>query len=161
VSRIKNAWSALCGKTPQPAIRYVEKEVEVPVEKIVEKTVEVEKIVRVLGEPEAVTLYRAVSPAQDTNMEMMRQQCQLISAAAALSTFGAFCPVEPPELLSLHAWHGRLFTTCEQAFAECPGAKVEPVTRYRIGRDYYAKADVPLSVAVVQPKPKRAKGGRA
>jgi hypothetical protein len=92
------------------------------------KTVEVEKVVTLLGDPQPVTLYRAYKtewmPALYTSFPYMK-------------VLG-------------------YFLSCEQAFAEHPSADVDKIEAWKVGKTYVTSLKV--AEVKVHPKPKRGKG---
>ena len=101
---------------------------------VVEKTVEVEKIVEkieyvALGDE--VSVYCATTPRPRH-----------------------FLWDEPyPE------WNGKKFLSCNQALEECPGSVVNKIAAYRVGKDYFTRGNV--EKITVQPKPRVPKGKAA
>lgn len=105
--------------------------------------VEVEKVVTkeitILGAPEKATLFLTQDPGYRRALGWPYGNVQNMP--------------QPAE------WHGRYYLTCEQAFAECPGAEVHRVERWRVGEVFVSELKV--ETLVVQPKPKVPKGKRA
>lgn len=88
-----------------------------------------------LGTPAPVTLYQALDPSGDFPYY-------------GLGYYPSFSP--------LADWHGQFFTSCEQAFAAHPQAKVDAVSGWCIGDDFVTGLKVER--IKVQPKPKVDKG---
>jgi hypothetical protein len=131
MTRLKQAWLALCGKLPLE-LREIEIVREVTVEKEAERIVEREVFVH--GEAVEVDLYEARDP--------------VLRLAMTTMSYG-YTPA---------IWHGKIYASCDQAFAECHGAEVVSRKVWRIGSRYFESPKlVRLSV---QPKPKIAKGKR-
>ena len=123
MTRLKQAWLALCGKLEPERVE-------------VEKRVEVEG--PIYGEAQETEVYRAVDPKYSMRIRAYAYGGLPVSSSAVAE------------------WHGRYFTTCEQAFRECPGAEVVSEKVWRIGTQLYKRPT--LAGITVQPKPKRPKG---
>jgi len=127
MNRFCKAWLALTGRL-EPEVRV---ECSIPTVKTVVETE------YVYGEPEEVEVFKA----EDPRAGFFR---------------GAIVIGESFETKAA-SWHGRYFASCEQAFAECPGARVNSVTIYRIDGKYFERFEK-LKPIKLQPKPKVAKG---
>ena len=127
MSRLTDAWAALCGRP-----------------KIVENTVEVEKIIERLV------------PAGDSIVTVFEARSRTYGLVTRWSGLGAIppAPCKPK-------WHGNIYLTCAQGFAECGGEDADLVQRKALvvgGKAYLFDGLVERDI---QPKPKRAKGARA
>lgn len=116
---------------------YIQRE---PFERVVER---VEVPVPVLGAAELVTLYRAEDDPH----------------RSALGYYIVDDDWKPAD------WHGRLFHSCEQAFAAHPSAKLTPVSAFKVAGKHFLRRwsgeTMDLLEVEPQPKPKVAKGKRA
>jgi len=106
------------------------------------------------------TIVRGDLPSPEPVTETVIQERLILGDAVKLELYRAedkffmrslsYASRQKPE-----EWHGNLYHSCEQAFAECPGANVIKKEVWKLG-DVYIESPIVTEVTV-QPKPKRSR----